>query len=144
MLHAFPLLNILIHQIGKYGILASAIFFFSFPKSTAQTEDYKISAMDGEFTMEVSRDNQEVKILMRFRDASQYSYVLVEKTDEIKNEFRQCAYIDIDEEKTKDGIIEKRDRYPRMYNASFYRLRTVTKEGIERTYPAVRLPAKSQ
>ena len=32
------LLNILIHQIGKYGILASAIFFFSFPKSTAQTE----------------------------------------------------------------------------------------------------------
>jgi len=100
--------------------------------------------MDGEFTMEVSRDNQEVKILMHFRDASQYSYVLVEKTDEIKNEFRQCAYIDIDEEKTKDGIIEKRDRYPRMYNASYYRLRTVTKEGIERTYPAVRLPAKSQ
>ncbi len=100
--------------------------------------------MDGEFTMEVSRENQEVRIIMRFRDVTQYSYVMVEKTDELKNEFRQCAYVDVDEENAKDGVIEKRDRYPRMYNTSFYRLRTVTKEGIERTYPAVRLPAKSQ
>ena len=144
MLHAFPFLNIILQQCGKYGIMASAIFSLSFPTSTVQTEDYKLSSVDGEFTMVVSRENQEVKILLHFREASQFSYVLIEKTDEIKNEFRQCAYIDIDEEKAKNDVIEKRDKYPRMYNASFYRLRTVTKEGIERTYPSVRLPAKSQ
>lgn len=140
----FSFLNILLQQSGKYGIVASVFFVFPPPNSTAQSEDYKISSIDGEFTMEVSRESQEVKILLHFRDATQYSYVLIEKTDEIKNEFRQCAYIDIDEEKTKDGLIEKRDKYPRLYNASFYRLRTVTKEGIERTYPPVRLPSKSQ
>lgn len=100
--------------------------------------------MDGEFTMQVARDNQEVKITIHFRDASQYSHATIEKTDELKNEFRQCAYIDLKDDNAKNGVIEKTDKYPRFFSASFYRLRTVTKEGIERTYPPVRLPEKAQ
>jgi hypothetical protein len=120
------------------------VFFlltFGYLQAHSQAEDYKITSLDEEFTMEVSREKHEVKIILRFKDASQYSHAMIEKTDELKIEFRQCAYIDMDE--VKGGLIEKRDRFPRIHSPSYYRLRTVTKEGIERTYPPVRLPAKT-
>lgn len=144
MLHLFSLLIILVQQSGKFGIIGPVAFSLTFPKSATQTEDYKITSMDGEFTMEVSRDKQEVKVLLLFRDASQYNHALIEKADDVKNEFRQCGYVDLKSDPTPDGRVEKKDKYPRMYSASFYRIRTVSKEGIERTYPAVRLPAKTQ
>lgn len=144
MLQFFPLLNTFLSQSGKYGIIASVVFSFSFPGSTAPSEDYKLSSMDGEFTMQVSREEREVKIVVEFRDATQLSQVVVEKSDDIKNEFRQCAYIDLKTDLKKGNVAEKRDKYSRIYSDSYYRLRTVTKEGIERAYPAVRLPAKAQ
>ncbi len=100
--------------------------------------------MDGEFTMQVSREDKEVKILLNFRDASQFSHALIEKSDDIKNEFRQCGYVDLKSEVNPNGDVAKKDKYPRMHSASYYRLRIVSKEGIERTYPAVRLPGKTQ
>ena len=120
------------------------LFIFLSNKILIHTEDYKISSVDGEFTLEVSREKQEVKILVVFRDATQFSHAVIEKSDDIKSEFRQCAYIDANTDVKIDGATEKKDKYPRVYSDSFYRLRTVSKEGIERSYPAVRLPAKTE
>ena len=47
----------------------------SFPMTSSQNEDYKISSMDGEFTMEVSRENQEVKIAVAFRETCWFEAV---------------------------------------------------------------------
>src|SRR3954470_21327853 len=119
--------------------IAFALFTLLGTQAQAQSEDYKQSSLDGEFMMEVSRDKHEVKIVLHFTDATQYNHAMIEKTDELKSDFRQCAYVDLAEEKAT--AIEKRDRYPRVSTDSYYRLRTVTKDGIVRTYPPVRLPA---
>jgi hypothetical protein len=123
----------------KRTSLVSVIFCLGLIKAAAQSGDYKLCSLDSAFTMEVAREQYEVRIIVRFTDAAQYDHAMIEKTDELKNEFRQCAYIAIADEKKPS--IEKRDRYPRVSTDSYYRLRTVTREGIERTYPPVRLPA---
>lgn len=135
---------------GKYYIASKAFRVLTFLFllvcsicSKAQTEDYKLSSSDGEFAMEVSRENKAVKVSLHFTEARKYSHLFIEKSDDLKSEFRQCAYIDLREDAKSDGLVEKKDEYPRIYSASYYRIRTVTTEGIERTYPAVRLPAKT-
>jgi hypothetical protein len=142
MICAFSFLQTLLKS-GR-ALLVAVFCCLSFLETTAQSEDYRMQARDEEFTMEVLRDGHQVKIILQFRDASQYKHAMIEKTDEIGHEFRQCAYVALMEEKTPNGVIEKRDRYPRITTDSFYRLRTVTKEGIERTYPPVRLPEEKQ
>jgi hypothetical protein len=135
MFQSFALLN---SFRSGYRVISFVLFSVLLLQAKAQSCDYKLCALDSAFTMEVSRDQHEVRIVVLFTDAAQYDHAMIEKTDELKNEFRQCAYIAMAEE--KKPAIEKRDKYPRISTDSFYRLRTITKEGIERTYPPIRLP----
>ena len=108
----------------------------------AQVDDFRMTPPDSAFVLEVSRLKNEVLITMRFKDASLYNYIIIEKTDDLKDEFRQCAYIDFSEDKVVNGTVQKKDKYPRsMYNSSYYRVIVVSKEGVSRTYSPVRLPA---
>ena len=136
------LLSFSLPVFSKCRIIICVLFSIWFVQTKAQSTDYKLSSLDGEFTMEVSRDQHEVKIAVQFTDAGQYDHAMIEKTDELKNEFRQCAYISLTED--KKPVIEKRDKYPRITTDSYYRLRTITKEGIERTYPPIRLPGTKE
>ncbi len=121
------------------------VFTGCFKEVYSQTDDYRFTPADSAFTMEVVRDKFEVIIKIHFRDASLYSYIIIEKTDDLKNEFRQCGYIDLKEDKIKNGEVVKKDRYTRsMYTASYYRLIVVSKEGVSRTYSPVRLPGEQK
>lgn len=108
----------------------------------AQSSDYSFKSADEQVAMEVSRNAGNIDITLMFSKASDFEYVMIERSADSKNGFSQCKYIKFNESANDSVVIVKRDNYPLGAAADvFYRIKTVTKEGITRTYPAVRLPA---
>ncbi len=116
-------------------LVASAHFSFS------QNNDYFLKSSDNEVAIEVSRGAEGIEIALLFTRASQFEFVTIEKSADAQNNFSQCKYIKFNESANDSVVIVKRDVYP--LNASedvYYRVKTITKEGVSRVYPAVRLP----
>lgn len=100
---------------------------------------------DEEVAMSVKRISGEVKLDIMVRDMSQYDHILVERSAENPNYFGKCKYISCADTKTENGRLSQADRFP--YSAAkdvYYRIKTVTKDGVERAYPAVLLAASVQ
>jgi hypothetical protein len=96
---------------------------------------------DEEVGMSLERAKGEVLIHLSVKDLSQYEYVVIERSAENANYFAKCKYINGNEPQTGKEILQV-DKYP--YSAAkdvYYRIKTVTKDGIERAYPAVMLAA---
>lgn len=103
------------------------------------------NSTDEEVSMSVSRSSGEVKLSILVKDLSQYDHILIERSADNPNYFGKCKYISCADAKTENGKIVQSDKYP--YSATkdvFYRIKTVTKDGIERAYPAVLLAAITQ
>lgn len=108
----------------------------------SQGNDYFLKSADHEFAMEVSRGEKGIDIALMFSKASQYEYVMIEKSADAQNGFSQCKYIKFNDSANDSVVIVKRDTYPLTGSEDvFYRVKTITKEGVSRAYPAVRLPA---
>ena len=104
--------------------------------------DYKMTSMDEEFTIEVTREEKTVKVVLQFTNPDSYSHAVVERLMGTPSQFRQCSYIDFKSQKITDGQIITYDLHPsKTIEDSYYRLRTVSVENIERVYPSLRLPA---
>jgi len=68
--------------------------------------------------------------------------ISIEKSADALNGFSQCKYIKFNESANDSVLIIKRDVYPLAASEDvYYRVKTVTKEGVSRAYPPVRLPA---
>jgi hypothetical protein len=112
--------------------------------TSAQPDNPKgvYKSVDDEVSLEVQRGTGDVKLLMEIKDISQYHHIIVERSAETPNYFGKCKYISVDGLKTADGKLSEADKYP--YSATknvYYRIKTITTDGIERAYPAVLLPA---
>ena len=97
---------------------------------------------DEEVALDIQRGTGEVKLHIIVRDISQFDHVVVERSAESPNYFGNCKYISGANAKSKTVDIIETDRYP--YAAAkdvYYRIKTVTKDGIERAYPALMLTA---
>lgn len=117
----------------SFGILVPA---------KAQPEDYLLKSTDEELTMELSRKDYVVKVALTFAHAKQLDYAVIERSTEPNAGFRQCKHINLSDQ-TRDSVcIAANDNYPLAATQNvYYRIKTVTKEGVSRTYPAIRLPA---
>ena len=117
------------------------LLVISASSSFSQNNDYFLKSSDNEVAIEVSRGNGGIDVAIIFTKASQFEYVMIEKSADSQNGFSQCKYIKFNESANDSVVIVKRDVYP--LNASddvYYRVKTITKEGVSRVYPAVRLP----
>jgi len=121
--------------------IAVCICFYFLPVFS-QSNDYFLKSSDAEFAMEVSRGDKGIDIALLLSKASQFDFVTIEKSADSQTGFSQCKYIKFNESANDSVVIVKRDVYP-LTSADdvYYRLKTVTKEGVTRVYPAVRLPA---
>lgn len=107
----------------------------------SQNNDYSFKSADQEVGMTVTRVQGGVDISLMLSKASQFDFVLIEKSTDAKNGFGQCKYIKFNESANDSVVIIKRDAYPTSsVEDMYYRIKTVTREGITRTYPSVRLP----
>ena len=89
-------------------------------------------------TLEAVRMQQTVQVYILIDDIEQYEQVLIERSDEMGVNFSQCKQIRIQHGKYPKNYIEITDRYPlssKMTNV--YRIKTVTSDGIIRTYAPV-------
>ncbi|MBL0308833.1 MAG: hypothetical protein IPP77_03890 [Bacteroidetes bacterium] len=116
---------------------------FSSIGMSAQIPDYKMTSTDEEFTIEVVREEKTVSVIIQFPHPENYHHVLVERLMGEPSQFRQCAYLDQKMLTTSEnGAISVVDLHPsKTVDDSFYRLRTISIENIERVYPSLRLPS---
>lgn len=117
------------------------LFMISAVGAFSQNNDYFLKSSDNEVAIEVSRGDGGIDIAVVFTKASQFEYVMIEKSADSQNGFSQCKYIKFNESANDSVTIVKRDVYP--LNASddvYYRIKTITKDGVSRVYPSVRLP----
>jgi hypothetical protein len=107
----------------------------------AQADDYTMRSADNEVGMEVNRGDKYVEVTILLTRASQFDCVMIERSGDAQNNFSQCKYIKFNESANDSVVIVKRDTYPfSPVDDVFYRLKTITKEGVTRIYPSVRLP----
>lgn len=126
-------------------IVMSMVFSSLMLKAQGENSNGIYKSVDEEVGLEVFRGTGEVKLLIQVKDISQYHHIVVERSAETPNYFGKCKYISSEGVKLTDGKISEADRYP--YSAAknvYYRIKTVTNDGVERAYPAVLLPAITQ
>src|SRR5258708_3268052 len=120
-------------------LITALLIVTSYVGVNAQDESPKgiYNSVDDEVSLEVQRGTGEVKLLLQIKDINQYHHIMVERSAETPNYFGKCKYISPENLKLIDGKISEADRYP--YSATknvYYRVKTVTNDGIERAYPA--------
>lgn len=123
-----------------YGVLIISLFFNTSTMS-AQGTDYTLMSSDNQIAMEIARAQYGINITVILNNARELDYVSVEKSAEPIVGYRQCKYIELNKTTEDSVVIVQHDVYPLVYSEDvFYRVKTVSKEGIARTYPSVRLP----
>lgn len=106
--------------------------------------DYFSKSADNEVALEVSRGDTGIHIALLFTKASQFEFVVIERSSNAMTNFSQIKYIKFNDSANDSVVIVKRDTYPLMAAEDvYYRVKTITKEGVTRTYPPARLPAIS-
>lgn len=126
-------------------MLILATIFCSNVRAQTASLNNTFESVDDEVGLSVQRGTGEVKLLLQLKDVNQYDHIIVERSAESPNYFGKCKYISFPLPNVTDGKISEADKYP--YAASknvYYRIKTVTKDGVERAYPAVLLAAVSQ
>lgn len=99
-------------------------------------------SVDDEVGLEIQRGTGEVKLSIQVKDLTQYNHILIERSAETPNYFGKCKYISTTNVKLTDGKILEADKYPFSATKNvYYRIKTITNDGVERAYPAVLLPA---
>lgn len=120
-------------------------FFPVLANGPAENNNYSFNSVDEEVAMGVERGTGEVKLQLLVKDLAQYDHIIIERSAETPNYFGKCKYISCADVKSVDGKMQQLDKYP--YSATkdvYYRIKTVTKDGVERAYPAVLLSAITQ
>jgi hypothetical protein len=127
------------------AVITILILILSSYMTHAQTPAGTFKSVDEEVGLEVHRGNGDVKLTVQVKDIKQYHHIVVERSAESPNYFGKCKYISCATASLADGKLMESDRYP--YAATkdvYYRIKTVTNDGIERAYPPVLLAAVSQ
>lgn len=129
-------------KVVKYLVFVFALLLTVADKVQAQSNDYFSKSPDNEVALEVSRGAEGIEIALLFTKASQFEFVVIERSSEAINNFSQIKYIKFNDSAKDSVVIVKRDTYPLMAAEDvYYRVKTITKEGVTRTYPSARLPA---
>lgn len=97
---------------------------------------------DGDVALDVERINGKVNIHIKAVDVKQYETIIIERGAGETAHFSRVKYI----VPSKDGInsdyFVKEDSYPMSAKAdSYYKITTISKDGVERSYPPIQLPS---
>jgi len=136
-----------VHAMKK--ILPLTIFAASFLSLIAfaiapgeEAPNYRFKSTDDELSFDVERGTGEVKMHLLVKDMAAYHHIIIERSAETPNYFGKCKYISCADQQTKGGYIQEADRFP--YSPAkdvYYRVKTVSNDGVERAYPAILLAA---
>ena len=123
----------------------SAVSVFAVFANGEVQKSSSFKSSDEEVSIDVQRITGEVKLHLMIKNMSKYDHILIERSAETPDYFGKCKYISCADAKTEKGDFIQVDKYPYSANKDvYYRIKTVTKDGIERAYPAVLLASVTQ
>jgi len=106
-------------------------------------ESYSFKTTDEDIVLEVQRAKTEVQLHLLIKNPSEFESISIERSPENMNSFGRCKYIALADEKLSgNGYLMKIDKYP--YSACkdvYYRVNTISKTGVSRTYAPILLKA---
>lgn len=105
----------------------------------AQESSY-VSA-DSLVQMEVKRENKTILVSLFFQTTAALDRLIVERSVQSGTGFTLCKYLKTNNSTSDVITLSFRDNYASYILEYYYRLKTISIDGVERSYPALRLPA---
>ncbi|MCS6819372.1 MAG: hypothetical protein RMJ53_05055 [Chitinophagales bacterium] len=122
-------------------ILLATVGTFSYSFAANPGNKHVFKDPDAEVALELERNKHEVILHILAQDMAQYDHIIIERSGSGGEFYSQVKYIQIEGADIEDGnYLLRVDKYPLPASVNaHYRIKTVTKDGITRTYPDVAL-----
>lgn len=117
--------------------------FAGTPAENTAVNSFSYSSPDNEVSFNIERGKGEVKINIMLMHLSNYDHIIIEKSNETMDNFGKCKYISCSELKQTGNVATcaLTDNYPYTCTKDvYYRIKTVSKDGIARAYAPLLLP----
>lgn len=108
----------------------------------AQENSY-VSA-DSLVQMEVKRDNKSISVALIFKADDHLDRLVIERSAQSSTGFTQCKYLKTNNSASDVITLDFRDLYASYISEYYYRLKTISTDGVERIYPPLRLRALAE
>ncbi|MFN8310107.1 MAG: hypothetical protein U0T73_09100 [Chitinophagales bacterium] len=128
---------ILLIPILMIGALSSVLY-----GTTPETGKHEFKHTMGDVSFDIERSRSEVILHFQSEFFKDYEQILVERSGEGSGGFNGCKVINLNEVKTDGNYFKSTDRFPlSAQKDSYYRIKTIAKDGVTKTFPPVKLDA---
>lgn len=110
---------------------------FSFANAPFIISNSTYHSPDDKVLVDIHRSKGAVQLHIQLTESSQYDQLIIERSTDASNYFASCKQISASQIK-RDNI--QVDKYATSQDV-YYRVKTVTKDGVTRAYPAILLSA---
>lgn len=110
--------------------------------STPPSDKHEFKTTDREINFDIERKSGEVELYFQSAAFKEYDEILVERCQADNGIYSVCKTIEISQLKIAGDYYKTSDKYPMTAQKDcYYRIKTVSKEGIMKTFPPVLLTA---
>lgn len=118
-------------------ILSSKIYGITIP-----SEKHQFKSTDREINFDIERKQGEVALFIQSSGFSNYEEVDIERSGNEVSGYTVCKTLEPSKIKVVDGYFATADNFPLPAKVnSYYRVKTIAKDGSVRVYPPTMLPA---
>ena len=109
--------------------------------STAASDKHEFKSSYNDINFDIERKMGEVVLHFQSSLFKNYDEIIVERSSENSGGFSACKIINLAEVKVDGDYYRTSDKFPVSAKmSSYYRLKTISKEGITKTFPPIELP----
>lgn len=110
---------------------------FSFAHSPFITTNSTYQSPDDKVAIDVQRSKGDVQLHIQLTEATQYDQLIIERSTDALNYFASCKQLSAPQIKNDNVQVDKYATSKDVY----YRVKTISKDGVTRAYPAILLSA---
>ena len=112
---------------------------------TPVSAKHQFKSTSGDISFDTERGRSEVVLHFQSTFFKEYEQILVERSGEGSGGFNGCKVLNMAEIKTDGNYYKTTDRFPlTAQKDSYYRIKTIAKDGVTKTFPPIKLEAIQQ
>ena len=113
--------------------------------SSAPEAKHTFRSTGREIDFDVERAQGEISLFFQSAAFGTYDEILVERSESENGIYSVCKTIEVPQTRIADGYYKTADKYPTAVQKDcYYRIKTIAKDGVIKTYPPVLLSAISK
>jgi len=128
---------------NKITTITFLVLFFMLIETSLRAQENVYVSPDSTVRLEVKRENKTIVVALVYNPDDQLDKLIVERSLQSTGGFSQCRYLKTNNSSSEIITINFRDNYANYISEYFYRLKSISIDGVERVYPALRLPSLS-